>query len=80
MSRRVSTSSQQQSDNKIALGAAAGGMLGGVGGTTLTTCPATDQSFYCKFVRGFNIFRMVLAIIIFLVLLYFVYVWIFAKK
>lgn len=82
MSRRLSKTSQEQSssDNKIALGAAAGGMLGGVGGTTLTTCPAGDQSFYCKFVRGFNIFRMIIAIILFIVLIYFLYAWFFAKK
>jgi hypothetical protein len=81
MARRgVSSSQQSSSDNKIALGAAAGGMLGGVGGTTITSCPATDQSFYCKFVRMFNIIKMIIAIIVFAVLLYFLYVWFFAKK
>lgn len=82
MSLRLSKTSQEQSssDNKIALGSATGGMLGGVGGTTLTTCPSSDQSFYCKFVRGFNIFRMIIAIILFIVLIYFLYVWFFAKK
>ena len=81
MARRFSTPQQQSSsDNKIALGAAAGGMLGGVGGTTITSCPASDQSFYCKFVRGFNIFKMIIAIIVFVILLYFLYVWFFANK
>ena len=32
----------------------------GAGGDTVTTCPPTDNSFYCKFVKDFNMFKMVL--------------------
>lgn len=36
----------------------------GAGGTTVTSCPSEDNSFYCKFVKGFNIFKMILVILI----------------
>lgn len=74
------TSATDDSANKIAIGSAAGGMLSGVGGTTITSCPASDQSFYCQFVRWFNMFKMVIFIIVFLVVLYFLYQWFVAKK
>lgn len=53
----------------------AGGMLGsGAGGTTTTSCPPEDKSFYCQFVHGFNILKMLFVIIAFLFIL-----WIFWK-
>jgi hypothetical protein len=54
-------------------GGALGGMVGGAGGTTITMCTAEDQSFYCKFVRGFNIFKMILYVIMIFVLIWIVW-------
>ena len=52
----------------------AGGLLGsGAGGTTVTTCPPEDKSFYCMFVKGFNIFKMIFVIIAFLVVAWILY-------
>jgi hypothetical protein len=60
-----------------ALGAVAGsavaGGVAGAGGTTVTTCPPGDESFYCKFVKGFSIFQMILFIIGVLVVIWIVY-------
>lgn len=75
--RLTSPQQQQQSDatQTIASGAAAGlgSALGNAGGMTLTTCTQGDNSFYCQFVRGFNIFKMVLFIIGVLIILYVLY-------
>ncbi len=47
--------------------------LSGAGGTTITSCPPDDNSFYCNFVKGFNIFKMILFIIVILVVIYIIY-------
>lgn len=55
----------------VAGGASAvGSGVASAGGTTVTTCPPGDTSFYCQFVKGFNIFKMLLFIIGVLVVLY----------
>ncbi len=51
-------------------GAVAGGIVGGAGGTTITTCAADDPSFYCRFVRWFGIFKMVLYLIVVLAIIW----------
>lgn len=56
----------------LAAGGLAGG-LGSAGGVTVSTCPPEDTSFYCKFVKGFNIFKMILFILAIFVVLYFLY-------
>lgn len=40
-------------------------------GTTITTCSSTDQTTYCKFIRAFNIFKMLLFVIGLIVIVYF---------
>jgi hypothetical protein len=53
------------------LGATAlGSVVSGAGGTTITSCPTGDTSFYCRFVKGFNIFKMILVILIVLVFIF----------
>lgn len=41
----------------------AGQSLVNSGGGTLSVCNADDDTYYCNFVRGFNIFKMILFII-----------------
>lgn len=52
---------------------ALGGGLASAGGATITSCPAEDKSFYCTFVKGFNIFKMVLFILGVVFILYVLY-------
>lgn len=40
------------------------------GDGNLILCPTSDNTFYCQFVRGFNIFKMVLFIITVFIALY----------
>lgn len=35
----------------------------GAGGMTITSCPPDDTSFYCKFVKWFNMFKMLLVVL-----------------
>jgi hypothetical protein len=82
--RQQSGGYQQQLQNNPGLTAGlASGVAGGVmnaGGVTVSSCPADDQSFYCKFVRGFNVFKMLLFIIFIIVAAYFIYIMFFANK
>lgn len=75
--RSSPTQTQQPQQDNTALGATAlaagGSLLGGAGGATITSCPPEDNSFYCQFVKGFNIFKMLLFIIVILVVGYFLY-------
>lgn len=51
------------------------------GGNDVTICKSEDDSFYCRFVHDFNIFKMVLFILLVLVILYFIIKWVwFSKK
>lgn len=60
--------------DKVGLVAGAGGAIASsAGGTTVTTCPPDDTSFYCKFVKGFNIFKMLLFIVAVLIGIWFVW-------
>jgi hypothetical protein len=68
------------SPNAVVAGAAGVGLLSSAGGTTITTCTNGDDSFYCKFVKGFNMIKMVLFILILLLLGYFAYTLVFAKN
>jgi len=73
---------QQQNNSELTSGLTAG-VAGGVmnaGGFTISSCPANDQSFYCKFVRWFNMFKMVLFIIFVIVMIYFLYIMFFSNK
>lgn len=54
-------------------GVAGASLLSGAGGTTISTCKDEDTSFYCKFTRGFNIFKMILSIVAFLVIAFVLY-------
>ena len=64
----------QDTTGKLGLIAGAGGALtAGAGGTTVTSCPPDDNSFYCTFVKGFNIFKMILFIIA--ILIGIVFIW-----
>lgn len=71
---------QQQPNNELGAAAlaAGGSLIGGAGGTTITSCPADDNSFYCQFVKGFNIFKMILFIIVIAVVGYFIYTMFFS--
>lgn len=60
--------------------AAVGGAMAGAGGTTLTTCPPDDKSFYCQFVKGFNIFKMLLVIFGVLIVIGFIVLMFIRKK
>ena len=57
----------------LLVGAAGATLLSGAGGTTVVSCKDGDNSFYCKFVRGFNILKMVLVVIVLILLGYFAY-------
>lgn len=71
MTKRISKHMDTGNGETAAVGAVAlGGMISGAGGTTITTCKDGDDSFYCKFVKGFNIFKMILFIIAVLVIVY----------
>lgn len=75
---RVKTQPTQQAPQdttgKLGLIAGAGGALAaGAGGTTVTSCPPEDTSFYCTFVKGFNIFKMILFIIAILIGILFIW-------
>ena len=64
-----------------ALGTAA---TSGAGGTTISTCYDDDTRYYCKFVRFFNMFKMLIFIVICIIvvglLIYFFSRASFAKK
>lgn len=63
------------------LAAGAGAGIANAGGTTITTCGKDDNSFYCQFVKGFNIFKMILFIIGILVIVYILYtIWAASRK
>lgn len=74
-----SRATTQQDGTKTGLVATAGaagvGALSGAGGMTVSSCPPEEKGFYCSFVRGFNILKMILVILAVLVALYFLYVW-----
>ena len=60
----------------IAAGAGAGALTSGAGGTTVTSCPPDDQSFYCKLSRFTGIVKMILfliTVIVFVIALF--YLW-----
>jgi hypothetical protein len=59
----------------LAIGGASaiGTAAGSAGGTTITSCPANDTSFYCTFVRWFNMLKMVIFIIALIALIYVLY-------
>lgn len=66
---RSSDATSTQMIGSVAGGAVAAG-VSSAGGTTVTTCPPGDTSFYCTFVKGFNILKMVLFILSILLLAY----------
>ena len=53
--------------------AGAASSLGTAGGVTVSSCPPDDKSFYCSFVRFFNIFKMLIVIIVVIIIAYFIY-------
>lgn len=59
-------------------GTALGAMTSGAGGAP--ECKSGDTSFYCNFVKGFNIFKMIIFILIILVVIWFIYKMMTAKK
>jgi hypothetical protein len=59
---------------------AIGGATSGAGGTTITSCPPGDESMYCKFVKGFNIFKMIVFILTVLGSVYFVIKMLMVKR
>lgn len=62
------------------IGSGVGALVSGAGGVTVTSCGANDQTFYCKFVRGFNLFKMLFFIIAIIVMVYFLYTMTVKKK
>lgn len=51
-----------------------GSALGNTGGATVTVCGGNDMSFYCQFVKFFNIFKMFIVILVFIaVIVYLAY-------
>lgn len=74
MAKARSSTRRARSDGEsgaggLVAGAVAGGLVSGAGGSTLTTCKSDDTSFYCTFVRWFNMFKMVLYMIVVLVII-----------
>lgn len=59
-------------------GAAVGAMTASAGGNP--ECKAGDNSFYCNFVRGFNIFKMILFVVVILIVAFFIYKMMSNKK
>lgn len=57
----------------LLVGAAGASVVAGAGGSTVTVCKSDDQTTYCKFVRWFNIFKMVFTFVIVFILAYFLY-------
>ena len=51
-------------------GTAIGAMTSGAGGAP--KCKADDTSFYCNFVKGFNIFKMIIFVLVIIVVVWFV--------
>jgi hypothetical protein len=47
------------------------GLLFGTG--VVSTCPATDQSFFCKFSRVFNLIMMVFTLMFLVVMIYIIF-------
>lgn len=77
--RRNNAMNNMQTEDKVGIAAGVGGaIMGGAGGTTLTNCPPEDNSFYCQFVKGFNLFKMLLVIIA--VIAVAVFLWYMFKK
>ena len=54
-------------------GAAIGGAAMTSGTGSMAKCDVNDTSFYCTFVKGFNIFKMLLFVLIVIISLYIVY-------
>lgn len=55
-------------------GAAGASLLSGAGGTTITSCQSGDTSAYCKFVKGFNILKMILSVLGFVIIAVILYI------
>lgn len=80
MSTTKRTPNRQQQNNNNAssdMGSTAlvagSALLSNAGGITVTSCTAEDNSFYCQFVKGFNVFKMLLFILAILIGGYFLY-------
>lgn len=77
MARKRAPIPTQQNQNTTTAGAVAGGvgasMVSGAGGTTLVSCSSGDDSFYCKFVKAFNVFKMLLFIVAIVICAYLIY-------
>lgn len=72
---------RSSNSSKVGLVAAAGGALSsGAGGSTVTTCPPDDSSFYCKFVKGVNILKMIVFILALVAALVFLYLMFRSKR
>ena len=70
----------ETNSNTPLIAAAGASALSGSVGVTLTSFPPEDKSFYCKFVKGFNIFKMILFIIVVIVIVYLLYKFFIASK
>jgi hypothetical protein len=68
------------SSNALLVGAAGASLLSGAGGTTIVSCRDGDNSFYCKFVKGFNIIKMILFVIVLILVGYFAYKMFFSEN
>lgn len=82
MGKRVISKNHNDTGKAALIGggaAALGGAVAGAGGVTVSTCPPEDKSFYCQFVKGFNIFKMILSILLILAVIG-VIAWVFLKK
>jgi hypothetical protein len=63
----------RQNDTGSMLAAGVGAGMSSTGGTTLSMCNSGDDSFYCKFIRFFNMLKMIIFLIVLVVVIYFVY-------
>jgi hypothetical protein len=60
--------------------AAAGGIMATNGAGTTESCPTSDTTFYCKFVRFFSMFKMLLFIGIVIAVIAFIIYFLMKKK
>jgi hypothetical protein len=60
---RIGNSGNGGNSNFPLFGFLAGESLANSGGSTLSVCGPNDNTYYCEFVRDFNIFKMILFIL-----------------
>lgn len=73
--RRTQNNENMNTMDKTAIAAGVGSaVVSGAGGVTVSSCPPDDNSFYCKMTRWFNLFKMLIAFLAVLGVIYVLWV------